>query len=411
MTATPTTWRRGTEPGDRRAARPAGMRLVILSMAVACGLTVANLYYAQPLLALIASTFGVSQGTAAVVVTATQLGYAAGLAFLVPLGDVLATRRLACRTLLVTAAGLAVAALSPDFTLFLAMSVCIGVTSVVVQILVPFAAHLAPPAERGRYVGRVMSGLVLGILLARSVASVAAAAWGWRSIYLISAVAMLALSLLLWRVLPERPPAARARYGRLLLSAIDLIRTEPVLRRRAAAQALMFGAFSAFWTSITYELVDAHHLSQLQIALFTLVGAGGAAMSIISGWLADRGYGRAGRGAAIVLAAGAMVLAGAGARSVILLACAAVALDLGLQAHQVLSQRDIYALREDARARINTVYMTSAFIGGSVASGISGWLHEAYGWTSVTVFAAILPLLAGGLWLYDLVRPAEGKHG
>jgi predicted MFS family arabinose efflux permease len=387
------------------------MRLVILSMAVACGLTVANLYYAQPLLALIASTFGVSQGAAAVVVTATQLGYAAGLAFLVPLGDVLATRRLACRTLLVTAAGLTVAALSPDFTLFLAMSVCIGVTSVVVQILVPFAAHLAPPAERGRYVGRVMSGLVLGILLARSVASVAAAAWGWRSIYLISAVAMLALSLLLWRVLPERPPVARARYGRLLLSAIDLIRTEPVLRRRAVAQALMFGAFSAFWTSITYELVDAHHLSQLQIALFTLVGAGGAAMSIISGWLADRGYGRAGRGAAIVLAAGAMVLAGAGAHSVILLACAAVALDLGLQAHQVLSQRDIYALREDARARINTVYMTSAFIGGSIASGVSGWLHETHGWTSVTIFAAILPVLAGGLWLYDLARPAEGRQG
>ena len=356
------------------------------------------------LLSLIASSFRVSQGTAAIVVTATQLGYAAGLAFLVPLGDVLENRKLACRTLVITAAALAVAALSPDFTLFLIMSVGIGVTSVVVQVLVPFAAHLAPPDQRGKYVGRVMSGLLLGILLARSLASVTAAAWGWRSIYLISAVAMIALSAVLWRMLPARAPVAAHRYGRLLRSAVHLIAVEPVLRRRAVCQALMFGGFSAFWTSIAYELVDAHHLSQLHIAVFALVGAGGAAAALVAGKLGDRGLGRPVRGLSMVVGAGAMVLAGLGSGSVILLAAAAVLLDLGTQGNQVISQRDIYALREDARARLNTVYMTVSFIGGSIASAVSGWLYQSHGWTAVTLFAAALPLAAGCIYLWEFIR-------
>ena len=395
MTATPTpTTGLAREPARDGARPPAGLSVIILVMAVACGLTVANLYYAQPLLSLIASSFRVSQGTAAIVVTATQLGYAAGLAFLVPLGDVLENRKLACRTLVITAVALAVAALSPDFTLFLIMSVGIGVTSVVVQVLVPFAAHLAPPEQRGKYVGRVMSGLLLGILLARSLASVVAAAWGWRSIYLISAVAMIALSAVLWRLLPQHAPVAKARYGRLLRSTLRLVREEPVLRRRAMAQALMFGAFSAFWTSIAYELIDAHHLSQLHIAVFALVGAGGAAAALVAGKLGDRGLGRPVRGLAIALAVGAMVLAGA-----------AVLLDLAVQGNQVLSQRDVYALREDARARLNTVYVTSSFLGGSAASAISGWLFQTHGWTAVAIFGAALPLAAGGIYLWELIRP------
>jgi predicted MFS family arabinose efflux permease len=236
------------------------------------------------------------------------------------------------------------------------------------------------------------------------VSSVAAAAWGWRSIYAISAVAMLALSVVLWRVLPERRPGTAVRYGRLLRSAIQLVRDEPVLRRRSLSQALMFGAFSCFWTSIAYELIDAHHLSQLQIAGFALVGAAGAGAALVAGVLGDRGYGRLGRGVAIALGVAALALAGFGSGSVILLACAAVLLDLAVQGHQVLTQRDIYALGEESRARLNTVYMTSAFLGGSIASAVSGWLHEAHGWGAVTAFGAVLPLLAGGVWLYDNLR-------
>jgi predicted MFS family arabinose efflux permease len=411
VTATPTTRRQAGERGCARPVSPrrqAGLSAVILTMAIACGVTVANLYYAQPLLALIAGTFGVSRGTAAIVVTATQLGYAVGLAFLVPLGDMLENRKLACRTLLVTAVALAVAAFSPDFTLFLVMSVLIGVTSVVVQVLVPFAAHLAPADQRGKYVGRVMSGLLLGILLARSLSSVTAAAWGWRSIYLLSAGAMLVLSVALWRILPERRPGTAVRYGKLLGSALRLVREEPVLRRRSLAQALMFGAFSCFWTSIAYELIAAHHLSQLHIGVFALVGAGGAAAALVAGVLGDRGFGRPGRGIAMGLAAVALILAGVGSSSIITLAAAAVLLDLAVQSHQVLTQREIYALREDARARINTVYMTSAFIGASIASAVSGWLYETHGWTGVTVFGAALPILAGCLYLVDLVRERGG---
>ncbi len=384
--------------------RQAGLQVVILTMAVACGLTAANLYYAQPLLALIATTFDVSQGTAAIVVTATQVGYAIGLALLVPLGDLVENRKLACRTLLITAVALAVAALSPDFTVLLVMSVAIGVTSVVVQILVPFAAYLAPAGQRGKYVGRVMSGLLLGILLARSLSSLAAAAWGWRSIFAASAVAMLALSVALWRILPQRRPDTAVRYGELLRSTVRLAREEPVLRRRSAAQALMFGAFSCFWTSITYQLVDVHHLSQLQIAGFALVGAGGAAAALVAGVLGDRGHGRIGRLISIGAGVAAMLLAWAGAGSVVALAGAAVLLDLATQGNQVLSQRDIYALRESSQARVNTVYMTSAFIGASVGSAVSGWLHDVAGWSGVTLFGAALPLLAAAIWASDEFR-------
>ena len=395
--------------GNGSDRRQAGLQLVIFTMAVACGLTVANIYYAQPLLALVASAFGVSQGAAATIVTATQIGYAAGLAFLVPLGDLIENRKLACRTLLITAAALAVAALSPDFTAFWIASVAIGITSVVVQVLVPFAAHLAPAGQHGKYVGRVMSGLLLGILLARSVSSLAAAAWGWRSIYIASALAMLILSVVLRRVLPQRLPEAAVRYGQLLRSTIRLAREEPVLRRRSASQALMFAAFSCFWTSITYQLVDVHHLSQLQIAGFALVGAGGAAAALAAGVLGDRGHSQIGRLISIVVGLAAMVLALAGAGSVLALAGAAVLLDLGTQGNQVLSQRDIYALRETSRARINTIYMTSAFIGGSIGSAVSGWLHAADGWTGVTLFGAVLPLLAALIWVYDVVRERRGR--
>ena len=265
---------------------PRSLRLLTVVLAAACGLTVANIYYAQPLLDLIAGDFRVSQGSAALIVMVTQLGYALGLLLLAPLGDLLENRAMSSRTLLATAAALFLAAVAPSFGVLLAASVLIGITSVVVQILVPLAAHLAPAEQRGRLVGRVMSGLLLGILLARTVASLVAAHGGWRSIYLISGALMLALSLTLLRVLPHRRPAQRTSYVRLMASIVSLVRTEPVLRRRAISQALMFGAFSGFWTSIAYQLVDTHHLSQTGVGVFALVGAGGAAAAPIAGWLA-----------------------------------------------------------------------------------------------------------------------------
>jgi predicted MFS family arabinose efflux permease len=387
-----------------------GLRLVMALLAFACGASVANLYYAQPLLGLIKGSFGVSGGTAALVVTVTQVGYAVGLALLLPLGDLLENRKLASRTLVVTAVALAAAAFSPDFGLFLVAALLVGVTSVVAQVLVPLAARLAPAGSQGKYVGQVMGGLLLGIMLARSVASLAASAWGWQSIYAISAVAMLVTAVALARLLPERRPAASGTYPQLVASTLAVARAEPLLRRRAAAQALMFGAFTAYWTAITFELTGRHHLSQTGVAIFALVGAAGAAAAPVAGRLGDRGYSRVGRGVAAAVGLGAMVLAGLGVGSLALLAVAAVLLDFAVQSNQVLSVREIYALRPEARARLNSVYMTSIFAGGAISSALTGFIDQRWGWSGVTVLAAVLVAGAGLIWLADLRRPALARE-
>jgi predicted MFS family arabinose efflux permease len=386
------------------AASGRSLRFVTTTMAVACGVAVANLYYAQPLLALIAGSFRVDQGTATVVVTVTQLGYAIGLVVLLPFGDLVDNRKLTSRAMIASAAALAVAAASPDFGLFLAMSVLFGVTSVVAQILVPFAAHLASADQRGRVVGQVMSGLLLGILLARTVASLVAAEWGWRSIYIVSAVLMVVMSVVLARVLPERRPDHTASYRELMGSIVELVRSEPLLRMRAFCQAMMFGAFTSFWTAIAYELIGAHHLNQVEIGVFALVGATGAAVAPLAGRLADRGHGHLGSAAAIVLGVGTMLLADLGSGSVVLLALAGVLLDVAVQSHQSFSQRDIYGLRADARARINTVFMGTVFVGGAVSSAVSGLLHDSYGWSGVTLFGAGLLVLAAIGWTVGHLR-------
>ncbi|HEY2669643.1 MAG TPA: MFS transporter [Rugosimonospora sp.] len=392
----------GEETGIEGSGR--SLRLVTVVLAFACGLTVANLYYAQPLLALIAHDLGSGQGTAALIVTMTQIGFAIGLILLLPLGDLLENRALASRTLLGTAAALVVAAVAPSIGVLLVVSVFIGLTSVVAQILIPLAAHLAPPAQRGRIVGRVMSGLLLGILLARTLASLVAAQWGWRSVYLISAVLMVAVSVILVRLLPRRRPVQSARYPQLMASIGNLVRTEPALRRRAVCQALMFAAFSSFWTSIGYELLDAHHLSQTGIGIFALVGAAGATAAPLAGWLGDRGYGQVGSGVALALGVVAMAVAGAGRGSLVLLAAGAVLLDLAVQGHQVLSQQEIYQLRPDARARINSVFMGSLFIAGAIASAVSGLLYQRSGWLAVTLFGGALPVVALAVWTASRLR-------
>jgi predicted MFS family arabinose efflux permease len=396
--------RRGTADasGAEQPLDGRGLRLVMTLLAFACGATVANLYYAQPLLGLIRGTFGVSGGTAALVVTVTQVGYAAGLALLLPLGDLMENRKLASRTLVITAVALAAAAVAPSFGVFLAAALLVGVTSVVAQVLVPLAAHLAPAGTHGKYVGQVMGGLLLGIMLARSVASLAAAAWGWRSIYAISAGIMIVIAVALARLLPKRQPANSATYPRLVASTIALARAEPVLLRRAAAQALMFGAFTVYWTAIAYELTGRHHLSQTGVAVFALVGTAGAVAAPIAGRLGDRGHGRTGRGVAAVVGLAAMLLAGVGAGSLALLAVAAVLLDFAVQSHQVLSVREVYALRPDARARVNSVFMTICFVGGAVASALTGVVQQTWGWPGVTVLAAAMVAGTGLIWLAGL---------
>ncbi len=394
------------DPVDGARVAPArSLNQVVLLLAVACGLSVANLYYAQPLLEPIARSFGVSTGSASIVLVVTQLGYAAGMVLLAPLGDLLENRRLAVRVMLASAAALGLAAAAPSLPVFVLAAVVVGATSVVAQILVPVAAHLAPEEARGRVVGRVMTGLLLGILLARTVSSLITAALGWRAVYVLSAVLVLVMSGVLTRLLPRRQPVAGPRYPALLASMAGLVRTEPVLRRRALYQALMFAAFSVFWSTIASELVAAHGLSQTGIGLFALVGAAGAAAAPLAGRLGDRGHSRAGTGVAFGLAAGSLLLAALAPGNLVALAVAAVGLDCAVQTSLVLGQRAVYGLRPEARSRLNTIFITTFFVGGAVGSAVGGLLLDARGWQTSTLAGAALPLVGLLVWAFERQRP------
>lgn len=385
-------------------------RLVVL-LAVACGLTVANLYYAQPLLSELRTTFGVDAVTAGALVTASQLGYAAGLLFVVPLGDVTEKRRLATILLSVTVGALVLAGLAPDFAVLLIALLIGGTSLVVAQILVPFAADLAPDESRGRIVGQVMSGLLTGILLSRTVGSLLADATSWRVVYLTSAALMAVLTLVLRSALPRRAPGAAVAtlsYGRLLRSTARLIRVHPALRRRALYQAAMFGAFSVFWTTISFVLTSApFHYSQWQVGLFALAGAGGALVAPFAGRWADRGLVRPMTAAAFVTAALAFVTAGLGRHSIIALGAAAVLLDMAAQTTLVLGQQVVYRLDGQARARLNSAFMATFFVGGAVGSQAGSYAFHAGGWTAATLLGAALPVLALLWWTTE--RAAERR--
>lgn len=379
-------------------------RLVVL-LAVSCGLTVANLYYAQPLLSELRHSFGISAVAAGSLVTLTQLGYALGLLLLVPLGDVTEKRRLSTFLLVLTIAAVVVSGTAPDFPVLLIASLVSGMTLVVTQILVPFAADLAPDESRGRVVGQVMSGLLTGILLSRTFGSLLADATSWRVVYLTSAALMTVLTLVLRSALPRHAPtgaAASLSYGALLRSTVRLLKVHPPLRRRALYQAAMFGAFSAFWTTISYVLTSSpFDYRQWQVGLFALAGAGGALVAPFAGRWADRGLVRPMTLAAFVASALAFTLAGAGRHSVIALGAAAVVLDAATQTTLVLSQHVVYQLDGRARARLNSAFMATFFVGGAIGSQAGSYAYHAGGWTAAAGIGAALPVLALLGWLTE----------
>lgn len=279
-----------------RSARPAAPDATVMTrgmvalFAVSCGVSAANLYYAQPLLASISAGFRAGAGRTALVVTAAQVGYGLGLALLVPLGDLLVRRRLVPVLLAGAAVSLAASALAPDLAVLAAAVAVTGVCSVAAQVLVPFAATLAAPERRGRVVGTVMSGLLLGILLARTVSGLVAELAGWRTVYAMAAGVVSVLAAVLARRLPGEEARPPVRYGRLLASVVGLVRTEPLLRLRSALGALVFATFSVLWTSLAFLLAGPpYHYGEAVIGLFGLLGAAGALAAAWSGRLADRG--------------------------------------------------------------------------------------------------------------------------
>ncbi|THF83383.1 MFS transporter [Cohnella fermenti] len=372
---------------------------IIRILAVACGLIVANLYYAQPLIGPISSDLGLSSGAAGLIVTLAQIGYGLGLLFLVPLGDIVENRRLVVILLFLAAVVLAAGGVVHHSVLFLGVSMLIGVSSVAAQVLVPYAAHLSPEATRGRNVGNVMSGLLLGIMLARPVSSLVAEYLGWRAVFYLSAVAIAALAIVLARALPARQPTSSVRYSALIGSMTQLLKTTPVLRRRALYHASVFGTFSLFWTTVPLYLTGpVFRFSQQEVALFALVGVSGALAAPVAGRLADRGWIRPATGIALllVLLSIALPLAdqGGSTLALILLVVAAVVLDMGVSANLVLSQREIFSLGAEVRSRLNGLFMAIFFAGGALGSALGGWAYSAGGWQAALWIGIALPALA-----------------
>lgn len=377
---------------------------VVLLFAVACGLAVGNVYYAQPLLDAMADAFAMSPATIGIVITLTQIGYGIGLVLLVPLGDLLNRRRLIVTQTLLSAAALLMIALAPSSAWLLLGMTLTGLLAVVTQVLVAYAATLAIPAQRGRVVGVVTSGIVVGILLARTIAGAMADLAGWRAIYLLSAGLTLLMALLLLRVLPKNEAAQPAsRYGALIASVFSLFGQEPVLRQRAILALLTFASAMVLWTPMVLPLAAPPlSLSHSEIGLFGLAGAAGALAAARAGHLADRGLGQWVSGLSLLLMLASWLPIALTQSSLWALLLGVITLDLGLQAVHVTSQSMIYSVRPEAQSRLTAGYMLFYSIGSALGSITSTAMYAWAGWTGVCLLGAVINAVALSYWWLTL---------
>ncbi|WP_204358846.1 MFS transporter [Streptosporangium sp. 'caverna'] len=387
-------------PPDRGMSRG-----LLLLMSVATGLAVAGNYFTQPLLDLISRELGIGPSLAALTVTAAQGGYALGLILLVPLGDLVERRRLAVSLYALTALFLLVSATAANGTVLLASTALTALTSVGAQVVVPFAVTLTAPAERGRVVGTVMTGLLFGALLARTASGVLSELGGWQTVYWVNAVLMALMAVLLRAFLPRLgADGVRLSYPGLLRSTVAMFRYEPLLRWRAGIGALSMASFSVLWTALTFLLLQPPYgWSESTIGLFGLVGAAGVLSASVAGRLADRGHVQIVTGVGTVLLAVSWLATAAGARSLVWLLVGVIALDL---AHKLVlnsNQHVIYGLRPEARNRINSAFTTSFFAGGAVGSALTSmiWVHG--GWIGVCVLGGVFSAGTAVLWVLERI--------
>ena len=383
---------------DGRAAPPP---LPVGLLSLTAGAAVANLYYNQPLLPQIGRDFGIANGRVGLVSTAAQVGYAVGLLVFVPLGDVAERRRLIVALLVAVAVALAGSAVAPSFAWLAVASAAVGVTTVVPQLVIPFAAGLTPSAERGQVVGRIMGGLLIGILGARVLAGALGAVAGWRAVFALGAVLMLALAALLARRLPRAaPPAVGMSYGVLLRSLGSLARSEPVLRDASAIGALVFIGFSAFWTTVAFRLeTPPLHYGSTAAGLFGLVGIVGASAAPLVGKFADKSAPRTTVGYGLAVLAASYLLFWLAGHTLAGLIVGVVLVDAGMQVVNVSNQARIYRLAESAHSRLNTVYMVTYFAGGSAGSALGVWAWGRWRWAGVCAVALGAVGVAIGLWV------------
>jgi predicted MFS family arabinose efflux permease len=371
-------------------------------LGLACAVGVASIYYNQPLLLVMGKTFGRDARSMELVAVATQLGYAAGILGFVPLGDVAERRALMMRMYAAVSMALLLAAFAQGLAWMIVASTLVGLMAAVTHVVLPMAPDLVSHEQRGKAIGTVMTGLLLGILLARSFAGWLARLDGWRSVFVVAAVMNMAFVPIMYRVMPRMEPRAPLTYGQAMRSLWTLFRTEPLLREAGLLGALTFGSFSCFWTTLAY-LLDSHYGMGPGVAgTFGMVGAAGALIAPFAGWLADK------RGTRfVVTVAGAVLTASylwllvtegwhiSTAWHMAALVAGVIALDLGQQMMQVGNQTRIFGLGSEVRSRLNTIYMTMYFAGGAVGSALAGWAWWRWGWNGVCWLALALIGAAG----------------
>ncbi len=371
-----------------------------LLFSVTCALAVANVYFAQPLLASMAESLGVASGLIGGVVTATQVGYALGLLFIVPLGDRLNRKRLILAQLVLSAMVLAAVGAAQHWVALLGAMIVMGLLAVVVQVLVAYAAVLASPTQRGQAVGTVTSGVVLGILLARFTSGVIADLAGWRGVYFVSSGLMLVIAAVFCVVVPAAvPPRNRQSYRVLIRSLFRLFVTEPVLRTRGLLALLIFAAFSVLWTAMVLPLSAAPlALSHTAIGLFGLAGVAGALAARSAGRWADRGWGQRVTGWSLGLLAFSWLPISFTETSLIALVCGVVLLDFAVQAVHVTNQSLIFAARPDAQSRMVGAYMCFYSVGSALGAVAATQVYALWGWMAVSALGASISLAALALW-------------
>lgn len=357
---------------------------------MACGIGVSNIYYNQPLLLEIRRAFGASASQAGMVAVTTQIGYAVGMLVFVPLGDVLARRSLMVRMFAAVSVALAASAISPNLWVLVATSTALGLLASVTHIIVPIAPDLADDDSRGSAIGIVMTGLLLGILLARTFSGAIASLLGWRWVFGIAAIMNALFVLLLWWVLPPLRPAKPVRYRSAIRSLWTLFRAHSLLREASIQSGFVFASFTGFWTTLAFLLGTPHyHLGAGVAGSFGIIGAAGAAIAPLAGWLSDRSGSRSVISFALFLMAAAWAVLWTGGIHFVSLVLGCILLDAAAQLNQIANQTRVFGIDAAARSRLNTIYMTVYFLGASVGSYASVAIWPRWQWNGVTLLGFV----------------------
>jgi predicted MFS family arabinose efflux permease len=386
---------------DSSSAPALASRGKIVTMAVIAGAVITNIYCTQPILPLIANGLHVGLTTVDLVAAAALLGFSTGLALLLPLGDRFDRRKLVLAQIALAFVFAVTAAIAPGIWALIAASFGLGIVSCVPQQLVPFAAVMSRPSERGRSVGTVVSGIMVGILLGRTIAGVVGAAYGWRAVYGMEAVFMIPVWIAAASLLPRGVASTNLSYGRLLASLWPLVRDNRPIRESMLIQALLWACFNAFWVNLAALLAGGPwHLGSAWAGGFGIIGAAGAFAASFGGRASDRLGTRGVIAASIGIATLAYVLLAGAEFSWAFLIIGVIVLDIGVQAGLVSNQTRAFAVDPKAQGRINSLYMTATFFGGAIGATVSGWLMSRFGWSGIVAFGLALGVIAATIhWI------------